>query len=79
MKDLIEKAISGQGVAMVLVDINGQALSFVPFDYEQGEHENGEDIAKHFLLVLTQWLAENRYLPTSDNKSMFTREDHDAL
>lgn len=65
-----QQAHDGHGVFMVLVS-EGQAASFYSaFDLESGETENGRDLSEHFLFSLAQWLAESRFIPSSDNKSM---------
>ena len=71
----ITKAVNGEGVALVLVDCNNQLISFFPYDYEQDEMTNGQQLTQNMLFQLAQWLSENRYMPTSDNKRMLVPED----
>lgn len=71
----LQDASAGKGVTLILADANGQHCCFIRYDYSFDEGLDAENMSKDLLLTLVQWLGENRYLPTSDNKTFLVRGD----
>ena len=62
------------GITIQISDANTESKLFIPYDYELDEPTSGEFMSKEILYFVAQWLANHRYIPTLDNKSMLTRE-----
>lgn len=65
-----QMAKEGLGVFLSIVDQNGHAAFFFPFDQTFDDIEIAESVSSMMFLQVSIWLAENGYLPASDRKGV---------